>query len=333
MLTHLLGDAPYEDEVQWVEDECLEIDLDGGVLREHHGKENQSWQSGKYEQGCVNPPEILLSAPFHEAEQEDNRQDACRCHERSDDVGYGGSCLRVCAVAFRHHNFLWRNEVGDAVYQFDVSWLLWIDIRRRHLLLRGVLACFHLEVHGQVVGQKLPFPLVDRKVGTVAQEQVVAEACPTVMGVQAVNLLTIGGECRFDLEVGAVGCQVVDDHVACTCGAVVVEEVVAVGAVLLAVVLLYGSKDVPFLVSCQGKALLSNPSAFVGILRHETFHGDDAYLIVGEPEDEAQHKKVLVEGEHAPVDSHIAAMGTVFYAKSGVSIIRPNLLSRSAGQE
>ena len=107
------------------------------------------------------------------------------------------------------------------------------------------------------------------------------------MGVQAVNLLTIGGEGRFDLEVGAVGRQVVDDHVACTCGAVVIEEVVAVGAVLLLVVLLHGSKDVPFLVSCQGKALLSYPSAFVGILRHETIHGDDAYLIVGEPEDEA----------------------------------------------
>ena len=153
------------------------------------------------------------------------------------------------------------------------------------------------------------------------------------MGVQAVNLLTIGGEGRFDLEVGAVGRQVVDDHVACTCSAVVVEEVGAVGAVLLLVVLLHGSKDVPFLVSCQGKALLSYPSAFVGILRHETIHGDDAYLIVGEPEDEAQHKKVLVEGEHAPVDSHVTAMGTVFYAKSGVSIIRPNLLPRSAGQE
>ena len=107
MLTHLLGDAPYEDEVQRVEDECLEIDLHGGVLREHHGKENQSWQSGKYEQGCVNPPEILLSAPFREAEQDNNHQDACRYHERRDDVGYSGSCLRVLLVCIcSHHYFL-----------------------------------------------------------------------------------------------------------------------------------------------------------------------------------------------------------------------------------
>ena len=107
MLTHLLGDTPYEDEVQRVEDECLEIDLHGGVLREHHGKENQSWQSGKYEQGCVNPPEILLSAPFREAEQDNNHQDACRCHERRDDIGYSGSCLRVLLDCIcSHHYFL-----------------------------------------------------------------------------------------------------------------------------------------------------------------------------------------------------------------------------------
>ena len=135
------------------------------------------------------------------------------------------------------------------------------------------------------------------------------------------NFFSVGGVRIHVLEVGGVVGKMLDNHIACPCRTVVVEEIVAIGTVSLLIVLVDSGEYLPFLVSSECQSLLLHPSSLVGVFSDEMLHREDSYLVVGETEYETKDKEILLEREHAPVDGEVGAMYLVLYAESGMTIV------------
>ena len=320
--SHLRDGFPSEDKVHRVQQQKLEVDLHGRVLREDHRKEDDARQTRQDEQEGINPPEVLLLAPFDDAHAYDDDGDEC-CHH---DWGDG---FRFC------HLCLLRYQVAGAIYHRDIAFLAVVVSGASQVLgcIHIVFSAFCGKVTAQIVRQELPFSLADRLVGEIAQEQVVAETAPSVVSVQLVDFLAIGGLGFLIIKVGVAVTDVGENHLPCTGGAVVEEEVVSVGTVLRLGILLDGMQDVDLLVPGEIDALLAYPSSFCCIFGEEVGHRVDADLVVGESKYEAQDEEVLPETEHAPVDCHVASVHLVLDAQGRVTVVRPYLVAWSAGEE
>ena len=154
-----------------------------------------------------------------------------------------------------------------------------------------------------------------------------------MVSVQLVDFLAIGGLGILIIKVGVAVADIGDDHLPSPGGAVVEEEVVPVGTVLRLGIFLDGMQDVDLLVAGEIDALLAYPSSFGCIFGEKVGHRVDADLVVGESEYEAEDEEALPETEHAPVDSHVAAVHLVLDAQGRVTVVRPYLVAWPAGEE
>ena len=192
-----------------------------------------------------------------------------------------------------------------------------------------------VEVLFQVERQELLFLDGGRQVGLESQQQVVAHCHPRVAFRVLMGELAEGRTVGFPFEVDVNPFPVrLQQHVASTGGAVVVEEVVAVFAVLRAVVLFDGIGYFLLVLWREVVQLLLDDSPlFVGIGGTEIVERLDAHLVVGESEDEAQHEVRFPEIEHAVVDGNVNIFVTVDVVDGRMSIEAPRLLSRLAGEQ
>lgn len=79
--------------------------------------------------------------------------------------------------------------------------------------------------------------------------------------------------------------------------------------------------------------LLHNPAVLALVFLQEDRRWDDAHLVVGQPEDEAQDEKFIPEREHAIVDGDVVVDGPVVDTDGRMSVKAPCLGSGTAGEQ
>jgi len=305
-----LGHGVGEEERQGVEGEELQVEPHRGVLGEEHEEEHDAGQAAEEHEREVEAP--VEGAP-DALEDEDERREG----EQED-----GARARTQGEVALHglHAGLHDGELID-----DHGRLVALVVGDEHLV----------EVGHEVGGQELLLGVGGGAVGPESQEDVVAEARPGVVLVARMDHLPegalLGVALAYDLVPGVF--QVAEDDVAGARGAVVVEVVVAIDAVLGQIVLLESSHDAPLLVGIEVDHLLGDLASVGAILLAEEGEGGDAHLIVGEPEDEAQHEVGLVEIEDAIVDGHVDAPCGILVAQGGMAVETIDFLVGRTGEE
>ena len=118
------------------------------MLREQHGKEDESRQSGKNEQEGIQHPEVLLPFPFENAECDDDDRQRDEYQGRGDDFCF-------CHFLGR------RYQIAGGIHQHEVSVfsdeVVHLCIARR--VVDEVFSSFGGEVFAQIIWQELPFAL------------------------------------------------------------------------------------------------------------------------------------------------------------------------------
>ena len=112
----------------------------------------------------------------------------------------------------------------------------------------------------------------------------------------------------------------VGNHVACTSGAIVVEVVVPVHAILRFVVGVDGLGDGQFLFGREVKHLLVHATSVRGVLCTESVERLDTHFVVGKSEHETQHEVGFVKREHAIVHGYVCSACHILIPNGRVSV-------------
>ena len=187
-----------------------------------------------------------------------------------------------------------------------------------------------------MLGQKLPFAFGHCPVCHDAQQNVVAEPCPTMVVVIEVDGIAEGAVRTvffFIVHLVAGSLDVVDQDVAGTGCAVVVEIVVAILSVLRLIVCFYGLDDALFRLVVDVECLLYYLSSFTGVFLAKGAEGHNAHLVVCQAEYEPEDEMRLVETEHAVIDGHVDSLSGILIADGGMTLETVNLVVGTTGEQ
>ena len=146
---------------------------------------------------------------------------------------------------------------------------------------------------------------------------------------------------QFTERGALIGCSLIDylsvevvgNHIACPGGAVVVEIIVTIFAVLRAVVLPDGICDAQLLLRGEVELLLLHPAPLGLVFAKESLEGIDAHEIVGESEHETAHEIGLVEVEDTPIHGHVRIVRVVNEMQGRMAVDGIGFAPRAASDE
>ena len=190
-----------------------------------------------------------------------------------------------------------------------------------------------VEVVLQVLGQELLLLARGGPVSPYAEQQVVALGGPVVAG----RFFTDHpAERRFEvLSFGILYLSVETPlyDIARARRAVVIEEVIAVDAVLGAVVLGQEALQLHLLVGRQVEHLFGDHSPPLAVVVGKGLKLGDTQFVVGQSEDEAQYEERLLEVEDAPVEGQVLSRVQVVPSQGRMAVEAIHLLMWCTRQE
>ena len=266
-------DGPQAHRCQRIEQKYLEVDFHRRVFREEHGREDEPAKADEEQQHEVEAPEALVHHQFGYRYRKDD--------ERYDEGAGGGTQRKLLlggVVEHRDDDFRCPHE-GNAIAD-----------------------CGRFEVFHQVEGQELLFAHVGGSVGQHAQQQVVAAFRPRVILRALMSEFAERGTAVFPLE----GClHRAENHVARLRRAIIIEDVVAVFAILGLVVYLDGFGEANLLFGWDIELLLDDSPSLVGISLTEVVVGLNPHEVIRPAQDEPRHEERLAHVEDAVVHGDI----------------------------
>lgn len=148
-----------------------------------------------------------------------------------------------------------------------------------------------------------------------------------------VSHFPIGYFLRLTHWIENMSIDMIDEHVSCTSGTVIVEIIVAVHSVFWSVVDVNGLSDSPFLFASQVQDLFLYPTAPMRIGRYESCQIFYPHFIIGQSEHETKDEITFLKGEDAVIDSDVLLTRQVVVTYGGVSIVGVDLVAGSTGEQ
>ena len=297
-------DGNEADERHRVEQQHLKVEAHGGMLREHHDRQNHSARSYQEQKHEVEEPECLVELALEERQEDDE--------DGKDDGACGG-----------REGELFPDDVGERLDNGACF---------AHQLAASGLNDRLVEVLHQVVGKELLFADGAWAVGLEAQQQVGTHPEPGTAFVVLVNHLAQGRSSVGPVESCLPG-HVAQDDVAGAGRAIVVIEIVAVGEVFVAAVLFDSLHEKQFLGGREVERLFDDAAFLVVVFGAKLIERGDAHHIVGAAEHEVQDEMGLVHVERAVVDGDVDGLVGVDVVDGRVAVDAVDLLSRLARQQ
>ena len=271
------------------------------MLREDHCREDEPRKTYEEQQHEVEAPEASALHEFNDCYAHDDEG-----HQQGADGGRERKLLLDRVVEHRDDGLRGAHE------------------------LHGVGNDGTLEVVHEVEGQELLFAHVRGPVGFQTEQEVVAQLRPrVVLGVLVCELAE-----RRPVGLSLVGgLHRAENHVARLRRTIIIEDVIAIDAILRSVVLLDGLREPNLFLGRDVQLLLDDAPPLVGIGAAEVVVGLNAHEVVGESEDEAKDEMRLAHVEDAVVHRHIDSLFAVDVVNGRVSIEAIRLLSGLAGEQ
>ena len=296
-----------EEEGQGIQQQQLEVQARGGVLREDHDEQHAATQSLYEHQQRIPIFEGLSAFPLPEGDDDrDDQQQTGTFGRRQGEILFDelNACLEGYPTLTDQRTVFAVGIDGGAVYV----------------------------VH-QVVGQEILLPLVCLQVGLDAEQHIVAKGGPGVVSGTGAHHLPIAGLIVLPWGIGHLSCDTALDEVSRTQRTVVVEIVVSVDFVLGLQVIDQRLPEGNLLLWLQVEHLFGDATAVLLVFLEEEVVGIGAELVIGQAEDEPQHEIGFAEVEHSPVEGNILTLVGVVPPEGGMTIQAVDLLMGGTGEK